>query len=122
MADCVFCKIGAGQIPTQFVWQDEHAVAFRDIRPLAPTHVVIIPRRHAQTFGDLGDRDSGFLSSLGKAIREIAEAEGVAATGYRILSNNGHDGGQEVPHLHLHLLGGRELGPMLVRRSKESGV
>lgn len=115
MADCVFCKIVAGQIPADVVWEDANALAFRDIRPQAPTHVIVIPRRHAETFGDLGEGDAGFLSSLGKAIREIAEAEGVSGSGYRVLSNNGRDGGQEVPHLHVHLLGGRDMGPMVLR-------
>ncbi len=116
MADCIFCRIAAGEIPAQIVWQDENAVGFRDIRPQAPVHVVFIPRRHAVSFGDLDD--PAFLVSLGKALRDVAKAEGVAESGYRLLSNNGEDGGQEVMHLHLHLVGGRPLGPMLLRSGR----
>ncbi|MBI5442169.1 MAG: histidine triad nucleotide-binding protein [Deltaproteobacteria bacterium] len=114
MTDCIFCKIVAGQIPAQVVWQDENAMAFRDIHPKAPVHVIFIPKRHADGWGDLDD--APFLASLGAGIRAVAEREGVAATGYRILSNNGEDGGQEVMHLHVHLVGGKPLGPMLLQR------
>ncbi|MBI5017177.1 MAG: histidine triad nucleotide-binding protein [Deltaproteobacteria bacterium] len=113
MADCIFCKIAAGDIPAQVVWQDEHAVAFRDIRPQAPVHVVFIPRRHVVSFAHVTSADGPFLGSLGVGLRAVAEAEGIAETGFRVLSNNGPHGGQEVAHLHVHLLGGRPLGPML---------
>lgn len=115
MADCIFCKIAAGEIPADIVWQDEHAVAFRDIRPQAPVHVVFIPRRHVLSFAEVTGADAPFLASLGTGIRAVAEAQGIAQTGFRVLSNNGPDGGQEVAHLHVHLLGGRPLGPMLSR-------
>jgi histidine triad (HIT) family protein len=115
MADCIFCKIAAGQIPAQIVWQDEHALAFRDIHPQAPVHVLLIPKRHIESFAEVSDADGAFLTSLGVGLRRVAEAEGVAQTGFRVLSNNGPHGGQEVPHLHVHLLGGRGLGPMLAR-------
>lgn len=116
MEDCLFCKIAAGLIPAQVVWQDENAVAFRDIHPQAPVHVLLVPRRHVASFAEVTDAEAGFLVSLGRGLRAVAEAEGVAASGFRVLSNNGPDGGQEVGHLHVHLLGGRELGPMLTRR------
>lgn len=113
MAGCIFCKIAGGQVPSDVVWQDEHAVAFRDIRPQAPVHVVFIPRRHVVSFAEVTSTDGAFLASVGVGIRTVAEAEGIARSGFRVLSNNGPDGGQEVGHLHLHLLGGRALGPML---------
>jgi histidine triad (HIT) family protein len=113
--ECLFCKIAAGQVPADLVWQDEHAVAFRDIRPQAPVHVLFVPRAHVVTFADL-EPSHGFLPSLAKGVRSVAAAEGVHETGYRLLSNNGPDGGQEVMHLHVHLLAGRPLGPMLARR------
>ena len=114
MAECVFCKIADGRIPAQTVWQDEHVLAFRDIRPLAPVHVLFIPKRHLETFADLAGSGEPALASLARGIREVVAAEGLSRTGYRILSNNGPDAGQEVLHVHLHLLGGRDLGPMLL--------
>ncbi len=115
MADCIFCKIVSGEIPAEVVWQDDHVLVFRDIRPLAPVHVLIVPRVHRETFADLTDADAPVLTSLARAVREVAEAEGVARSGYRLISNTGPDGGQEVMHLHVHLIGGRPLGPMLAR-------
>ncbi len=117
MSECIFCKIVAGEIPADVVWQDEHVLAFRDIRPLAPVHVLIVPRKHRESFSDLGDEDGPFLVSFARAVKEIAEAEGVARSGYRLLSNTGPDAGQEVFHLHVHLLGGRPLGPMLLKEA-----
>jgi histidine triad (HIT) family protein len=114
LSSCIFCKIATGEIPAEIVWQDEHAVAFRDVQPQAPVHILIIPRRHIESFAGLGEPEVPFLQSLGRAIRELAREEGVQRSGYRILSNNGPDAGQEVLHLHCHLLGGRELGPMLL--------
>ncbi|RMG88469.1 MAG: histidine triad nucleotide-binding protein [Candidatus Dadabacteria bacterium] len=116
MADCIFCKIVAGEIPADKVWEDEHALAFRDIRPIAPVHVLIVPKTHRESFAEVTDADTPFLASLARAIREIAEKEGVADSGYRIIANTGPDGGQEVFHLHVHLLGGRPLGPMLAKK------
>lgn len=112
MPDCIFCKIAQGKIPANIVWEDENALAFRDINPQAPTHVIFIPRRHAETFSDVGSSRADFASSLIKGIKEVAEAEKLDG-GYRIISNNGPEAGQEVPHLHVHLLGGKNLGPML---------
>ncbi len=113
MAECIFCKIVSGEIPADKVWEDDHAVAFRDIRPIAPVHVLIVPRAHRESFADLTAEDAPFLASLARAIGEIAEKEGVARSGYRLISNTGPDAGQGVLHLHVHLLGGRPLGPML---------
>ena len=95
--------------------EELEVVAFNDIHPIAPVHVLIIPKRHIESFSAVTDADRAFLASLGVGLRKVAEAEGVAQTGFRVLSNNGPDGGQEVAHLHVHLLGGRALGPMLVR-------
>jgi histidine triad (HIT) family protein len=114
MSECVFCKIADGRIPAQAVWQDDHVLAFRDIRPLAPVHILFIPKSHIETFGDLAGSGEAILASLARGVRDVTAAEGLTRTGYRILSNNGPDAGQEVPHVHLHLLGGRDLGPMLL--------
>ena len=113
ISDCVFCRIAAGEIFAEIVWQDDHVVAFRDIRPLTPTHVLFIPRRHIENFNAVEASDVAFLRSLSAGVRDVARAEGVDGTGYRLLANNGSQAGQEVPHLHVHLLGGRALGPML---------
>ncbi len=117
MSDCIFCKIVAGEIPADVVWQDGNAMAFRDIRPQAPVHVVIVPRRHCVNFNDLAD--DPFMASLAVGIREVARDAGVAESGYRVMVNNGPDGHQEVFHLHVHVLGGRPLGPMLLRPKAE---
>ncbi len=116
MADCIFCKIVAGEIPADKVWEDDHVLAFRDIQPIAPTHVLVIPKVHVESFADVDEIRAPFLASLARAVREVAAAEGVDTTGYRLLANTGPDAGQEVMHLHVHLLGGRPLGPMLSMR------
>ncbi|MDD5095106.1 MAG: histidine triad nucleotide-binding protein [Dehalococcoidia bacterium] len=106
---CIFCKIASGGTSTEFLYQDEEILAFRDINPLAPTHILIVPRKHIASVNDL--QDDNFLM-LGKMIgiaRDIAKTEGIADSGYRLVINTGHDGGQRVPHLHLHLMGGRRL-------------
>lgn len=110
MADCLFCRIAAGQIPATIVHQDEHTVAFRDINPQAPTHIVVIPRRHVPTLNDLGPADAGLVGSLVVRAAAIANQEGLAERGYRVLLNCNRDAGQTVFHIHLHLLGGRNLG------------
>lgn len=106
-ADCLFCRIAAGEIPAEIVFQDEKVVVFRDISPKAPTHVLAIPRRHLASAADLTDADGDLLAALFGAMRRVAEEAGLA--GYRILSNVGPESGQSVFHLHFHLLGGRPM-------------
>ena len=108
-ADCLFCKIVAGDIPSDRVYEDDEVIAFRDINPRAPTHVLVIPRRHVPDAHALTDDDAPILSSLFAAVRRIADNAGLT-TGYRVVTNVGPDAGQTVFHLHLHLLGGRSLG------------
>lgn len=110
MADCLFCKIAAGEIPADIVHADEEFVAFRDIAPRAPVHVLLIPRRHIPSPGDLGDGDAALAGRLLVAAARIARELGLDDAGYRWVLNCGADGGQTVPHLHLHVLGGRALG------------
>ncbi len=110
MADCLFCKIAAGEIPADIVHADDEFVAFRDIAPRAPVHVLLIPRRHIPSPGDLGDGDAALAGRLLVAAARIAHELGLDVTGFRWVLNSGADGGQTVPHLHLHMLGGRELG------------
>lgn len=108
-ADCLFCKIVAGDIPADFVYESDTALAFRDINPQAPTHVLIIPRQHIATINDIDEAHQSLVGSLYSAAREIAEAEGIAADGYRAVMNCNAAAGQSVFHIHLHLLGGRTL-------------
>ena len=106
-ADCLFCRIAAGEIPADVVFEDETVVVFRDINPKAPVHVLAIPRRHLASAADLNDADGGLLAALFGAMRRVAEEAGLS--GYRILSNVGAESGQSVFHLHFHLLGGRAM-------------
>ena len=107
--DCLFCRIVAGEIPSDRVHEDDEVVAFRDINPQAPTHVLAIPRRHIADAAALTEGDGPLLERLFAVLRNIAEDEGLE-TGYRIVTNVGPDAGQTVFHLHLHLLGGRSMG------------
>jgi histidine triad (HIT) family protein len=107
---CLFCKIAAGQIPAALIHQDERLVAFRDINPQAPVHVLVIPRAHVPS---LAATDPSHVTLLGEMLllaAELARSEGLPERGYRTVVNTGKDGGQTVHHLHLHLLGGRALG------------
>lgn len=109
MAECLFCRIAAGDVPATIVYQDEAVVAFRDITPQAPLHVLIIPRRHLGTLNDLRAADDGVIGRLVRTAASIAEEHGHAAGGYRTVFNCNADAGQTVFHVHLHLLAGRRL-------------
>jgi histidine triad (HIT) family protein len=106
-ADCLFCRIIRGEIPAKLVAETDDCIAFRDINPQAPVHVLVIPRAHVASLDALKDGD--LLGKIGLLAGEIARGEGVADSGYRVVINTGADGGQSVAHLHLHLLGGRKL-------------
>lgn len=108
--DCLFCKILAGDIPADIVYESDEAIGFRDIKPQAPTHVVIIPRHHIATINDLGSGDETVVGSLFMAAKQIAADEGLADDGYRVVMNCNAAAGQTVFHIHLHLVGGRALG------------
>ena len=108
--DCLFCKILAGDIPADIVFESDTAIAFRDINSQAPTHVVIIPRKHIATINDIGEADQMIIGSLYLAASAIARDEGIADVGYRVVMNCNAGAGQTVFHIHLHLLGGRALG------------
>jgi histidine triad (HIT) family protein len=111
----LFEKIIAGEIPAAIVYKDERVTAFRDIRPAAPTHILIVPNKPIPTVNDVADDDEPVLGHLFSVARDLARQEGIAENGYRLIVNCNAHGGQEVYHLHLHLLGGRPLGPMVVR-------
>jgi diadenosine tetraphosphate (Ap4A) HIT family hydrolase len=112
----IFARILRGEIPSKTVYEDEHALAFQDINPLSPTHVLVIPKGSYVSWDDFSERASdaeiaGFVRAVGKVARD----SGLVAPGYRLLANVGLNSGQEVPHLHVHIFGGRPLGPMLAR-------
>lgn len=109
MSDCIFCKLANGEIPTDVVFENELAIAFRDIDPQAPTHVLVVPKRHVQSFSQLTQEDGELLLALTEAIQEVVKGEGLEEGGYRVVTNTGELGGQSVLHLHFHVLGGRQL-------------
>lgn len=113
--NCVFCKIVAGELPSRKVYEDDLVVAFHDIHPQAPVHILIIPKAHIASVNEVEEEHRAALGGLFLAARKVAEALNVAQSGYRLLINTGRDAGQDVFHLHMHLLGGRRLGPMLCR-------
>ncbi|NIM19454.1 MAG: HIT domain-containing protein [Candidatus Latescibacteria bacterium] len=107
MEDCIFCKIINGQIPSNKVYEDEDLLAFEDVNPVAPTHVVIIPKKHIETLNDIQEEDAGVLASLLLRAQSIATEKEIAEDGYRIVLNCMPGAGQSVYHIHFHLLGGR---------------
>ncbi|MCU1491588.1 MAG: histidine triad protein [Acidimicrobiaceae bacterium] len=110
LTDCVFCRIVSGEIPAPHLVDNELVVAFRDADPKAPVHVLVVPRRHLAHFGELGAGDGELLVALTSAAQQVARDERIADGGYRLVFNVGEDAGNTVPHLHLHVLGGRHLG------------
>ncbi len=113
MTDCVFCQIVAGKIPSETRYQDEDVIAFRDINPLAPTHILIIPKKHIPSLTHLTDAEASLIGHMVRVANQLAKDEGIAEGGYRLVINSGEQGGQIVPHLHMHLLGGRRLADRL---------
>lgn len=111
----LFAKIVRGEIPSDTVYQDDQVTAFRDINPAAPTHILIVPNRVIPTVNDLTPDDEQLVGHMVLVAQQLAEQEGIAEDGFRLIVNCNRDGGQVVYHLHLHLLGGRPLGPMVVR-------
>jgi histidine triad (HIT) family protein len=109
MTDCIFCKIIAGEIPSDRLYQDGRVTAFRDINPVAPIHILIVPNRHIASINELTKTDEQLVGQLFTTARQLAEQEGIQESGYRLIINTGEDGGQEVQHLHLHLIGGHKM-------------
>jgi histidine triad (HIT) family protein len=109
MSSCIFCRIVAREIPGDIVHETDHVLAFRDLRPVAPTHVLVIPKRHVESVRESADTDAELLGHVMLGARDVAQKLGVAAKGYRVVLNNGEDGGQTVFHLHAHVLAGRGL-------------
>lgn len=109
MEDCIFCKIAAGTVPCNKVYEDEHVLAFHDMAPQAPVHVLIIPKEHAKTLLEARSFSDETLARLLRTAANVAEELGLAESGFRIVSNSGKDAGQTVDHLHVHLMGGKAL-------------
>jgi histidine triad (HIT) family protein len=109
MSECLFCAIGSGDIPADVVFSDDRVVAFRDIAPQAPVHVLVIPRAHHASAAELAQADPDLAVAMLRVATSVAEADGVGESGYRIVTNTGADAGQSVAHVHFHVLGGRGL-------------
>jgi histidine triad (HIT) family protein len=110
VSDCIFCKIVAGEVPSEEVASTDGAYAFRDIEPGAPTHVLVVPRQHIADASVIGPEHAGVMTEMLQLARRVAEREGVDKSGYRLVLNVGEDALNSVPHLHVHVLGGRRLG------------
>lgn len=111
----LFERIIAGELPANIVFRDDRVIAFLDIRPVAPVHILIVPNKAIPTVNDIADEDEGLIGHMVIVARDLAKQQGIAANGYRLIVNCNAHGGQEVYHLHLHLIGGRPLGPMVQR-------
>lgn len=110
MGDCLFCKIINKEIPSEIVYEDEEIMAFKDINPVAPVHILIVPKKHLDSIKDMTKEDEALIGRIHSVINKIAEEQGVSEQGYRVVTNSGKDSGQEVMHLHFHLIAGKELG------------
>lgn len=108
-SDCLFCRIIAGELPSMQIYSDDDVVVIRDISPQAPTHVLLLARKHIASVRELGPEDAGLMDRICKAATKLADSEGIAADGYRLVINVGRNGGQTVDHLHVHMLGGRSM-------------
>lgn len=110
MEDCIFCKIIKKEIPSSIVYEDSEIIAFRDVNPQAPVHILVIPKKHISSLIDLKEDDELLIGRIYTVINKIVKQEGIDERGFRVIVNCGEDGGQEVKHLHFHILGGKKLG------------
>jgi len=111
--DCIFCHIVAGKIPSDIVYQDEKVIAFRDINPQSPVHLLVIPREHFTSLTDITKKEASLMGHMIVVANQLAGDEGISGSGYRLVINCGKQGGQLVPHLHMHVIGGRQLSGQL---------
>lgn len=107
--DCIFCKIAAGEIPTEILYQDEEVFVFRDINPITPVHLLVVSRKHIASLAQMDDADTPLVGKMTRVANQLAREQGIAENGYRLTINSGAGSGQLVPHLHMHLMGGRRL-------------
>lgn len=110
MEDCIFCKIINKEVPSTIVYEDEDVIAFKDIRPVTPVHILVIPKKHISSLVELKKEDEAVIGKIYSVINKIAKQEGILNKGFRVIVNCGEDGGQVVKHIHFHLLGGKKLG------------
>ena len=110
MEECVFCKIIDGKIPSEKVYEDENILAFKDINPVAPIHILVIPKKHIEKLIDVKEEDSYLIAEIFKAINKIVKQLNIEEDGFRVIANCGRDGGQEVMHIHFHIIAGKKLG------------
>ncbi len=110
MSDCLFCGIASGDIPTTLLYSDEEIIAFRDIDPQAPAHILVVPRKHIESYATATDDDELTLARMARVAARVARQDAIAESGFRTVVNNGRDAQQSVPHLHMHVLGGRQMG------------
>lgn len=110
MENCIFCKIVNKQIPAQIVYENENILCFQDINPVAPVHILVIPKKHFVSINEISEQDIELIGEIFIIIKNLASKFEVADSGYRVIANTGLDGGQEVAHLHFHLIGGKKLG------------
>ena len=114
MKNCIFCKIINREIPSNIVYEDEEIIAFNDINPAAPIHILVIPKKHIETLLDISEEDSSLIAYIYQIINKIAEEKGFDKKGFRVITNCGEDSGQEVKHIHFHVLAGKKLGDKIV--------
>lgn len=114
MSDCIFCKIANKEINSDFVYEDDEIVAFKDINPQAPIHILVIPKKHIESIVDLTDEDEKLVGKMFTVVRKIAKKLNIEDSGFRLIVNCKEDAGQEVPHLHFHILAGKKLGTKIV--------
>lgn len=114
MSDCIFCKIANKEINSEFVYEDDEIIAFKDVNPQAPIHILVIPKKHIKSIIDLTDEDEMLVGKMYTAVRKIAKKLNIEESGFRLIVNCGKDAGQEVPHLHFHILAGKKLGTKII--------
>lgn len=107
--DCIFCKIANKEIPSNIVYENEYVIAFEDLNPVAPVHILVVPKKHFSSVMEVNDEDMVYISEVYKAIKIIAKEKNIAEEGFRVVNNCGENGGQTVKHIHFHLIGGRKL-------------
>ncbi len=112
--DCLFCNIANKIVPSKIVFENEYVIAFQDIKPVAPVHILVIPKIHIESINDIIDVNSKYITKIFEAIPDIAKIANIFKDGYRVISNVGENGGQLVKHLHFHIIGGKKLGPKIV--------
>ncbi len=114
MEDCIFCKIIKKEIPSTIVYEDDSVIAFNDVNPAAPIHILVVPKKHIATLLDVTEEDKELIAHIYEVINQIARERGFAENGFRVITNCGRDSGQEVMHIHFHVLGGKKLGDKIV--------